>query len=864
MRERLEKAGYEVERNLLYCLLADYGSYKKVKKYTDINDFNCDEYKNIFSLVSTLYDSANFKSITKYTLKTVSYEKGMSDSDFMMLESFVDMASMVKEDLDFEGTYSLFRKINGMRKLSRQINISGGMENFLYNIYNDSNSADDIRRKIDSITKSCFREYRVSTKACDLSKGMVSYVQNDMFSNDGTSIPFNKSNYFLQMYSKGIHVGVTFIGGHSGSGKALPLTSKLYTKNGYILMKDVKIGDEIFGEDGKLHKVVGVFPQGKKQKVRITFSDNTFTDCCEDHLWNVYELNRRPQSKVKKLTPQEKADRWPTTTMSVKEMVEKGWLRESYDKKQDRQMFASKFHIPITKPVEFEVKEHYIDPYLLGVLIGDGYLLGDSMAFSTNEEYIYKKVDLILKDIGYEVKRKEGDGYRYRIANMIKNVASPLKKEIRRLGLNVKSHEKFIPNEYKFDSVENRLALLRGIFDTDGSVRGARTAITTISPKLKEDIIWLCQSLGMTATISEDARDKYVGNDRCYNISIQFNEGFEPFTSPKHSSRYTKPKRKQFVRRYIRNIEYLDEYVEMQCISVDNPTKLYLTDNFIATHNTTITIPFFCIPILESGQKLLGIFNEQEENEIRQLFLMAYIAIVKGDTKGIFRQNMNYEGRHKFSDEQYQYLCNCAREFEERYDGRLEFVFTPRFTEDDMEALIEEYKRLGYDNVLLDTFKQEDSTNGWEGMDNLAKKMDGLSKDLGIKIICTVQLAQHMSWRKYLTASCISKAKSIKEVATSFYMFRWLRPEEIPNIKYNKFERDNTTNKWHWVTKDLEATYVDQYGEVRQKSFIALFNDKQRKAECGNVILYEADLGRMYFREIGMTTSIKNDDNGGR
>lgn len=498
MRERLEKAGYEVERNLLYCLLADYGSYKKVKKYTDINDFNCDEYKNIFSLVSTLYDSANFKSITKYTLKTVSYEKGMSDSDFMMLESFVDMASMVKEDLDFEGTYSLFRKINGMRKLSHQINISGGMENFLYNIYNDSNSADDIRRKIDSITKSCFREYRVSTKACDLSKGMVSYVQNDMFSNDGTSIPFDKSNYFLQMYSKGIHVGVTFWGSFSGSGK------------------------------------------------------------------------------------------------------------------------------------------------------------------------------------------------------------------------------------------------------------------------------------------------------------------------------------------------------------------------------TSSVIPFFCIPILESGQKLLGIFNEQEENEIRQLFLMAYIAIVKGDTKGIFRQNMNYEGRHKFSDEQYQYLCDCAREFEERYDGRLEFVFTPRFTEDDIEALIEEYKRLGYDNVLLDTFKQEDSTNGWEGMDNLAKKMDGLSKDLGIKIICTVQLAQHMSWRKYLTASCISKAKSIKEVAASFYMFRWLRPEEIPNIKYSKFEKDNTTNKWHWVTKDLEATYIDQYGEVRQKSFIALFNDKQRKAECGNVILYEADLGRMYFREVGMTTSIKNDDNGGR
>lgn len=862
MRERLEKAGYEVERNLLFCLLGDYGNYKRVKKYTTVDDFNCEEYKNIFTLISILYDSANFKSISKYTIKTISYDKGMSNDDIATLESFVDMASMVKEDMDFEGTYSLFRKINGMRKLVSGMQKYGGFENYFFNLYEKSNNAEEIKNGIDNVAKACFKEYRVAIQSCDMSKGMVDYIKNEMFVSDGNSIPFDRNFFFLQQYSKGIHVGVTFIGGHSGTGKCLPLTSKLYTKDGYILMKDVKIGDEIFGEDGKLHKVVGVFPQGKKQKVRITFSDNTFTDCCEDHLWSVYESSRKPKSKVRKLTPQEVEDRWQTTTMSVKEIIEKGWLREGYDSKQNRPMFSSKLHIPITKPVEFEKKEHYIDPYLLGVLIGDGYLLGTGLAFSTSEEYIYKKVDSILKDMGYEVRRKEGDGYRYRIANILQNAPNKLKQEIYRLELNVKSHEKFIPNEYKFDSVENRLALLRGIFDTDGSVRGARTTISTISPKLKDDIIWLCQSLGMTATVSEDVRDKYVGNDRCYSISIQFNEGFEPFTSPKHSSRYTKPKRKQFVRRYIRNIEYLDEYVEMQCISVDNPTKLYLTNNFIVTHNTTITIPFFCIPILESGQKLLCIGNEQTANEFRQLFLMAYIALVKKDTKGIFRQNMNYEGKNRFTPEQYEYMCECAREFEERYNDKLQFVFTPRFTEDELESLIEEYHRLGYNNVLLDTFKQEDSTNGWEGMDNMAKRMDGLSKDLGLKIICTVQLAQHVSWRRYLTANCIGKAKSIKEVATSLYMFRWLRPEEIPNIKYQTLKRDETTGKLHPVTMDLEPYYIDKHREKRNKNYIALFNDKQRKSECGHVIIYEADLGRMYFREMGITYSIKNDDNG--
>lgn len=496
MRERLEKAGYEVERNLLFCLLGDYGNYKRVKKYTTVDDFNCEEYKNIFTLISILYDSANFKSISKYTIKTISYDKGMSNDDIATLESFVDMASMVKEDMDFEGTYSLFRKINGMRKLVSGMQKYGGFENYFFNLYEKSNNAEEIKNGIDNVAKACFKEYRVAIQSCDMSKGMVDYIKNEMFVSDGNSIPFDRNFFFLQQYSKGIHVGVTFWGSWSGMGK------------------------------------------------------------------------------------------------------------------------------------------------------------------------------------------------------------------------------------------------------------------------------------------------------------------------------------------------------------------------------TSLVIPFFCIPILENGQKLLCIGNEQTANEFRQLFLMAYVSLVKKDTKGIFRQNMNYEGRNRFTPEQYEYMCECAREFEERYNDRLQFVFTPRFTEDELESLIEEYHRLGYNNVLLDTFKQEDSTNGWEGMDNMAKRMDGLSKDLGLKIICTVQLAQHVSWRRYLTANCIGKAKSIKEVATSLYMFRWLRPEEIPNIKYQTLKRDETTGKLHPVTMDLEPYYIDKHGEKRNKNYIALFNDKQRKSECGHVIIYEADLGRMYFREMGITYSIKNDDNG--
>lgn len=279
---------------------------------------------------------------------------------------------------------------------------------------------------------------------------------------------------------------------------------------------------------------------------------------------------------------------------------------------------------------------------------------------------------------------------------------------------------------------------------------------------------------------------------------------------------------------------------------------------------TTFGIPMFCIPVLESGQKLISIHNEQEEDEIRQLYLMSYITRVKKETKGLHRNNFNAMNGNRISANQKEYLIQCARDFEERYAGRLEFVFVPRFNEDDLEALILDYQREGYQNVFLDTFKTEDSSTGWEGMDNLAKKLDGISKDLKMKIVYTAQLAAHMSWRKYLDVSCVGKAKALKETATSFYMFRHLSQEEIPTITFTYWKWNEEEKRAIWTSKQqLEATRLVN-GNPVERHYIAMFNDKQRKGEDGNVIIMECDLGTGYMREIGITRSIKNDNNGTR
>ena len=73
-----------------------------------------------------------------------------------------------------------------------------------------------------------------------------------------------------------------------GCGKAQPLYSKIYTPNGYKLMGDISVGDEILGSDGKVQHVTGVFPQEGLRKVyEVVFNDGTKTRCDENHLWSV-------------------------------------------------------------------------------------------------------------------------------------------------------------------------------------------------------------------------------------------------------------------------------------------------------------------------------------------------------------------------------------------------------------------------------------------------------------------------------------------------------------------------------------------------------------------------------------------------
>lgn len=84
--------------------------------------------------------------------------------------------------------------------------------------------------------------------------------------------------------------------GSRGRGKAQPLDALLYSESGYIKMRDIQIGTNLYGSDGKLHKVLGIFPQGRKPVYKISFSDGTSTLCSDEHLWTVVDENNNSKT----------------------------------------------------------------------------------------------------------------------------------------------------------------------------------------------------------------------------------------------------------------------------------------------------------------------------------------------------------------------------------------------------------------------------------------------------------------------------------------------------------------------------------------------------------------------------------------
>jgi replicative DNA helicase len=364
------------------------------------------------------------------------------------------------------------------------------------------------------------------------------------------------------------------IAGRPSMGKAQPLDARVRTTVGWTRMGDLRVGDALASVDGAPSYVAGVYPQGERQVYRVMFSDGRSTECCAEHLWRV---NYRG---------------WPAprvlTTAAVAVLLR-------------RRRYRHRLWIDVASGIGGTDETLPLDPWLLGALLGDGKLSGSSVMFSTAEAELLERVHGRAGD-GFALHAAGGDDWRIVQAggahrSGVQGVApNPIMQALRELGLwDIGGHAKFIPRVYLDASPDARLDLLRGLMDTDGWVErwgGAR--FCTTSERLARDVVELVRSLGgwcsvrRRATSFQDGQGIRKQGRPAFVCNIQH---ASPATivslSTKRRRAAAAPRRRR--RPVFVSIEPT-RVTATQCIAVTHPSRLYVTDDYVVTHNTAFAL----------------------------------------------------------------------------------------------------------------------------------------------------------------------------------------------------------------------------------------------------------------------------------
>lgn len=384
----------------------------------------------------------------------------------------------------------------------------------------------------------------------------------------------------------------------TAAGKAQPLDSLVATPEGFVRMGDIKVGDFVLTPKGKKTKVLGVFPQGLKKVYKVQFSNGDSVECCGEHLWKVNATY----------------DQWSGRVLSTNEIKKRVKCANG----------ANRYNIETPKNLNFRKIKVAIDPYFMGLLLGDGSFraLG-AIRISSSDEEIIEYISSSLSE-GYSMFACGGYDYRIYCGRRGKGMPkNPHVESIKKMGLSgLHSWNKFVPKEYMINDFETRLSVLQGLMDSDGHIdkKGSISFVTT-SERLANDVSWLVKSLGgipyKSKTIKNFTYKSFKKQGRpAFVVRFSLPEGVCPFRLSRKKSRM-KTSRKQLKNRTICGVKYVGKK-ECQCILVEDKDHLYITDNFVVTHNTNIMVsilkalPKGCPTLVLANKKSLVEQNYEE------------------------------------------------------------------------------------------------------------------------------------------------------------------------------------------------------------------------------------------------------------
>jgi len=402
-------------------------------------------------------------------------------------------------------------------------------------------------------------------------------------------------------------------------GRAQPLFTKVLTPAGFRPIGDLRVGDFVIGSDGRETEVLGVYPQGFKEIYRVYTQDGSSTLASGDHLWSVYTHADRRRGR-------------PARVLQTKEML--GNLRAAHQHRYELPLLSS--------PVDFESRPVPLDPYALGLLLGDGcFSCTATPGFTTADPELAEALGRLIP--GIEPRRKSDIDYvlnRITTPGEVITIENPVTGAMRRLGLiGAKSNTKFVPDDYLFNTPDVRLAVLQGLFDSDGDPvpqqeRTCRIQFTTVSDRLRDHVVFLVQSLGGVAyarTRPAQVRKPGLARGRdvhhradAHILDIRLPEGVAPFRLARKVAKYDATGGGRPMR-FVHRIEPAGTE-EAVCIQVAAEDSLYVTEDFLLTHNT-LNDAFI---ILDEAQNTTG---EQMKMFLTRLGFGSKVVVTGGITQ---------------------------------------------------------------------------------------------------------------------------------------------------------------------------------------------------------------------------------------
>jgi hypothetical protein len=352
----------------------------------------------------------------------------------------------------------------------------------------------------------------------------------------------------------------------AGDLKGLPLTTKIPTPSGWSTIGQLSVGDKVFGSDGKPCTVTAKSDVKDIGTYIVKFDDGSSVPCDSEHLWWVFEGWSNYMNE---------------TVISVTEMFKQFQRKESGDN-------GPYFRVPVTRRLELPDVELPIDPYLLGAWLGDG---NRGRGVITKFDEFFK----ILESDGHKL----GVRYADKRSGAVTRTVLGLQTKLIASGLMKNKH---IPQSYLRSSADQRVRLLQGLMDTDGSWNIARNSATfnTVNKELGESVEELLCTLGQRPRLYEYKVTGFGRRVTAYCVEFTPVE-LVPFRLPVKRDKCLKglagKNLTKSTRRLVTSIEPGPD-VPTACIAVDSSNSTYLcTEKFIPTHNTGKDAPDFVAPI---------------------------------------------------------------------------------------------------------------------------------------------------------------------------------------------------------------------------------------------------------------------------